>query len=90
MKDNFIVHVYRDSSLRKDDYAFEWEGELSYILVNNSYIRITDWSYFEDALDNSNITDYYPIVFWRYRSENDMFEIGQASVVNKKPYTTIL
>jgi hypothetical protein len=90
MKDKFKVHVYRDSSLRKDDYAFEWEGELSYILVNDSYIRITDWSYFEDALDSSNITDYYNVVFWRYCSENDMFEIGQASVVNKKPYTTIL
>lgn len=91
MKDKFKVHVYRDSNLRKDDYAFEWEGELSYIFVNNdNYIHITDWSNFEDALDNSSITDYYPIVFWRHYSENNMFEIGQANTVNKKPYTTIL
>lgn len=89
MKDKFKVHVYRDSNLRKDDYAFEWEGELCYIIVNNN-LRITDWSNFEDALDNSSIADYYPIVFWRHNSENNMLEIGQASVINKKPYTTIL
>lgn len=90
MKDKFKVHVYRDSNLRKDDYAFEWEGELSYILIKNSYMHITDWSNFEEALDNSNIADYYPIVFWRHNSENRMFEIGQANIVNKKPYTTVL
>lgn len=91
MKDKFKVHVYRDSNLRKGDYAFEWEGELSYILVNSdNHIHITDWSYFEDALDSSNITDYYPVVFWKHCSENNMFEIGQSNVVNKKPYTTIL
>ena len=77
MKDKFKVHVYRDSCLIKDDYAFEWEGELSYILVNrNNHIHITDWSYFEDALYNSNITDYYPVVFWKHCSENNVFEIG--------------
>lgn len=90
MKDKFKVHVYRDGNLRKDDYAFEWEGELSYILNSDNSIRITDWSYFEDALDSSCITDYYPVAFWRHYSENNMFEIGQANVVNKKPYTTIL
>ena len=91
MKDKFKVHIYRDSNIRKDDYAFEWEGELSYILVSSdNHIHITDWSYFESALDNSNITDYYPVVFWKHCSENNMFEIGQANVVNKEPYTTIL
>ena len=90
MKDTFKVHVYKDGNLRKDDFAFAWEGELSYIIANNNHIRITDWSYFEDALDNSNITDYYPVVFWKHHSENNMFEIGQATVVNKKSYTTIL
>lgn len=91
MKDKFKVHVYRDGNLRKDDFAFTWEGELNYVLVNNDkYIHITDWSNFEDALDNSNIINYYPVAFWRHNSENNMFEIGQANVVNKKPYTTIL
>lgn len=91
MKDKFKVHVYKDSNLRKDDYAFEWEGELNCILVNNdNYIHITDLSNFEDAFDNSNITDYYPVAFWRHTSENNMFEIGQANVVNKKSYTTNL
>lgn len=85
MKDKFKVHVYKDSNLRKDDYAFEWEGELDYIIVNNKYRRVADWSNFEDALDNSNITDYYPVAFWRRMSENNMFEIGQANIVNKKP-----
>lgn len=89
MKDKFKVHVYKDSNLRKDDFAFEWEGELSYILVNN-YIHITDWSNFEDALDSSNVADYYPVAFWRHDYEDSMFEIGQANIVNKKPYTVVL
>ena len=83
MKDKFKAHVYRDNNLRKDDFAFEWEGELSYIIINNNYIRITDWSNFEDALDSSNITDYYPVAFWKHCSEDDMFEIWQANIVNK-------
>lgn len=90
MKDKFKAHVYRDGNLRKDDYAFEWEGELSYIFCSDNHIRITDWSYFEDSLDSSGITDYYPVVFWRHYSESNMLEIGQANIVNKKSYITIL
>ena len=102
MKDNFKVHVYRDSNFRKGDYAFEWEGELGYDLIygldpktkkpiyDNLFIRITDWSNFEDALDRSNITEYYPIVFWRHDSENNMFETGHSIILNKKPFTFIL
>jgi hypothetical protein len=35
MKDKFKVHVYKDGSLRKDDFALTWEGELSYIIVRD-------------------------------------------------------
>lgn len=38
MKDKFKVRVYRDGNLRKDDFVFAWEGELSYIIVRDAIL----------------------------------------------------
>ena len=97
MKDKFKVHIYKDGNLRKDDYAFEWEGDLEYELVhgydpktkepvyNNQHIKITDWSNFEQALHeakiNNKVDKYNPIAFWRHDSEDSMFETGQTDII---------
>ena len=93
MKDKFKVHVYKDCNLRKDDFAFTWEGELEYDLVHgldpktkepiydNLFIRVTDWSNFEHSFNSAKVKNYYPVAFWRHDSENNMFEIGQTDII---------